>query len=132
MIGSAKHWPQSNKLQTEEAQVSLFCLEVLQHRKSSCRYFQGAHSSYQPHLSELYPRASLAKDNWGLRPCPSQLVWYLRNVEKLLKKMNITCVMGPSLTISEKGRCYEGLLCRPLFGPKLVSRHQCLTYQSSQ
>lgn len=98
-----------------EAQVSLFYLEVLHHRKSGSSYFWGAHSSYVLNHSlkhQLYPQTPLAKDSGGLSPCPSQLVWYLRNAEKLLKMINITLEMGQSLTILEKGRCYQGLLCR--------------------
>ena len=43
-------WPNTghskSQLQTEEAHISLFCLGELPHRKSSGRYFQGAHSVY--------------------------------------------------------------------------------------
>lgn len=64
-------WPNTghskSQLQTEEAHVSPFSLEELQLRKSSGRYFQGAHSSCLLNHSlkhQLDPQTTLAKDNW--------------------------------------------------------------------
>lgn len=64
-------WPNTGhskgQLQTEEAHISLLCLEELQRRKSSGRCSQGAHSNCLLNYSlkhQLDPQTTLAKDNW--------------------------------------------------------------------